>query len=390
MTRLKADPSRFGILLAALALFAGGAQAQSAFDASGTVCRSPSNFCGRTVHSSCLTRLSVGAVDAGDEATGEEIAGADCRSQIETYRDCLTLVARQCAVAAAPAPVEPPDAEAMLAIWNEVKDSGDAEALDAFADLYPTTPLAALARNRARALREAAAAPPDDGGEDAAGAGAAASEDAPPSDLTALALKAAERARNREAQAHLARTGYDPGLADGIWGPRSAAALAAFAREHGLAEDGALTDGHLAALRAAPDAKPRRAPAAAAAAPARPPAPERLDESPTAEGGEAAAEVVPIKIWVRYRVGLRFIDKRCEASAERVGGVIDVSSHALDCVSRIVFSVKTRADGALESGSLNYDGRHNAALVAKGGYYEADFGVVGPRGITFIRVYLPD
>jgi peptidoglycan hydrolase-like protein with peptidoglycan-binding domain len=45
-----------------------------------------------------------------------------------------------------------------------------------------------------------------------------------------------------EVQRALASLGLDPGPADGAWGPRTAAAVAAFAAHRGLAFDGTLTD----------------------------------------------------------------------------------------------------------------------------------------------------
>jgi hypothetical protein len=54
-----------------------------------------------------------------------------------------------------------------------------------------------------------------------------------------------------EAQRLLSELGYNPGAADGIAGPKTTEAVKAFQRDHGLAEDGEVTDGLLEQLRRA-------------------------------------------------------------------------------------------------------------------------------------------
>lgn len=77
----------------------------------------------------------------------------------------------------------------------------------------------------------------------------------------------------REAQQALARAGYNPGPADGVWGAQSARALRDYQRANSLAETGRLDSATRAALRgtAAPATPPSPAPAPAPAVP--PPAP---------------------------------------------------------------------------------------------------------------------
>ena len=46
----------------------------------------------------------------------------------------------------------------------------------------------------------------------------------------------------RRVQQILVERGYDPGPVDGLWGPRTEAALRAFQRDHGLEVDGTLDE----------------------------------------------------------------------------------------------------------------------------------------------------
>lgn len=89
-------------------------------------------------------------------------------------------------------------------------------------------------------------------------------------DDTQRPARRAARADAREAQQALARAGYDPGPADGVWGAQSARALRDYQRANSLAETGRLDSATRAALRgtAAPAAPPSPAPAPAVPPPA--------------------------------------------------------------------------------------------------------------------------
>ena len=83
--------------------------------------------------------------------------------------------------------------------------------------------------------------------------------------------------RVRDLQRRLTRLGYRPGRSDGLYGPRTQAAVLAFQRKHGLERDGAAGSETLALVRRR--TSPRPAPARQA--PATQPAPERRTASET-------------------------------------------------------------------------------------------------------------
>ena len=251
----------------------------------------------------------------------------------------------------------------MLAIWSEVKDSGDAGALETFAQNFEGTTLGVLAASRARALREAArqteidknakdvwaymrdagdpkvledfaAAFPNNQwayealdlaakmrAETAAKTGVSiqapelATVDASAAAQTAAADEAraareVEAARNRGAQRELNRLGYDVGPVDGAFGPRSRAALTAFQQAEGLSPDGELNDTVLAALLASE----RRA---------APPQAETAGISASAGGGVTAPDELPVKISWRLRRGFSGdnIEGSCETEFKASGPV---------------------------------------------------------------------
>ena len=132
----------------------------------------------------------------------------------------------------------------------------------------------AAAQERATAWRSGGAAPATAEAEAPAVQPAASSDDAGPPPPRAI----------REAQKLLTALGYAPGLADGIWGGRTAEAYRLFLRDSGMPAAAALTPGALRAMRAA--AKGGIAAAASAAAPA--PA-ERAAPSAAAVRSDAAA-----------------------------------------------------------------------------------------------------
>ncbi|MEO1328700.1 MAG: hypothetical protein AAFW46_03485 [Pseudomonadota bacterium] len=69
---------------------------------------------------------------------------------MDRYRDCLSRVASVCS---RPAPsTQSCDAAVAQALWNDLKDTGDAAAMNAFADTCAGTPFADIARARARSL----------------------------------------------------------------------------------------------------------------------------------------------------------------------------------------------------------------------------------------------
>ena len=231
-----------------------------------------------------------------------------CQAQILDYRQCLVAVTSNCAQTPAPgARAVASQPQNMLAVWAEVKDSGDANALESFARKFRGAPLATLAAARARSIREKNRRAklardaqavwkhiknsdnPDaletfakvfQGHELANEALAQASNlRNPPAPLAnaarwrsgptvtdqpllnrepdyesalAEAEAKARAARNRAAQTELNRLGYDAGPVDGSLGPRTRKALSAFQQEQGQKPDGRITRATLSALRAAP------------------------------------------------------------------------------------------------------------------------------------------
>ena len=122
-------------------------------------CADPAKSCRDGLSQSCLGRVGAGSLAVG---VAPSDATADCAAEFDAYRACLSRAAAECGAARRPetAPRQAAGGDAtMLAIWNEIKDSGDAAALESFADSYDGNPLAALARSRAAALRSDAAAP---------------------------------------------------------------------------------------------------------------------------------------------------------------------------------------------------------------------------------------
>ncbi len=101
--------------------------------------------------------------------------------------------------------------------------------------------------------------------------------------------------RVRDLQRRLLRLGYRPGTRDGLYGPRTQAAVTAFQRKHGLEQDGTAGSETLALLRR------RTAPGATAADPAlttqsrsRPPAP--LAPAAATDDDGALTDVIAVAI----------------------------------------------------------------------------------------------
>ena len=271
----------------------------------------------------CLNRVGAGSteIDGSEDAAFAEA----CNGQLDRYRSCLGSIAQLCGdFNAGDGATRSGGASAseMLAVWAEIKDSQDADALEAFANNFsgaalatlaekraadiraqgaaeaiwgqikdfdepdvfdtfaarhPTSPRAAEAKSRAKALREGTAATPTDQ--------ALAIAPPPPPAVDQAALEA-ERARIRAAQRDLNRIGYDAGPADGVMGPRTRAALIAFQRAANLDASGAPTDATLAALSASPTPSRPVEPAVSApseSAPTTSPSTERSPRSYRAE-----------------------------------------------------------------------------------------------------------
>ena len=305
------------------------------------LCASPAQSCASVMPSNCLDRVGAAALPASEDA--------NCGVHLESYRACLTTVISACEEEseAEKTPAALPTGD-MLAIWDEVKDSGDPEVLEAFAENFKGASLGVLAAKRAAELRAQqlgdaesrkaagvwahlkdvddpevleAFAKEFEGTQQAAAAAAAAQDlrdnagergvqrqkwtgNAPPAAEAArspeeiaaaerAAAKAAElAARNRSAQADLNRLGYDAGPEDGDFGPMSRTALMAFQQAEGITPaDGRLTAAVLAALRAAPTPQPApeteaAPPIAAAPEPQAPPPAELKTAAPQQIGAE--------------------------------------------------------------------------------------------------------
>ena len=342
-----------GVIAAAFALAAAPAHSEG-------LCDAPAQNCGAMLPPSCLDRVGASSLPTPE--------GGDCDAQLDKYRECLTTVISACArpKREEQRTVTLPSGD-MLAIWNEVKDSGDANALETFAQNFEGTTLGALAASRARSLREetrqakierdakevwahikdadapevleafaaefpnnqwaykaldlaaklraAAAAKVEDRATEttpiqaAASAGAEATAKAEgegegeAAAEAGAAARAAAIARNRDAQTELNRLGYDAGPVDGAFGERSRKALIAFQRAEGLTPDGKLTKTALTALRAAPT-------------PASPPVSDSAPETaaaPNQDGQAEAPDELQAKISWRLRRGLgETIEGSCE------------------------------------------------------------------------------
>ena len=126
--------------------------------------------------------------------------------------------------AAAPASPQPQgtDKQIELAYWASIKDAKNAKLFEAYLEQYPNGSFAKLARLKIEELK-----PSDKAAPDAANRSSALPADAPgDQDAPAAGSLVAD------VQSALNRVGCDAGPPDGVWGPRSAAALGDFAR-HG-------------------------------------------------------------------------------------------------------------------------------------------------------------
>lgn len=122
-------------------------------------CANPTKSCRDGLAPECLDRIGAGALPTGQAV--QQTTG--CLEVFEAYRACLSRAVLECrpgTTARLPASTQPSTTEnastddaTMLAIWNEIKDSGDIASLESFASAYDGKPLAALARSRAASLR---------------------------------------------------------------------------------------------------------------------------------------------------------------------------------------------------------------------------------------------
>lgn len=404
-------PRRRHAVWAALAVLmltqgAGPAAGQSA----GPLCASPAQACGAVVSSHCLQRIGAGTLDSAASID------AACDQQLARYRDCLGRIAELCteedAAAAGPGPAPAPTAADMLAVWTEVKDSGDPDALDAFAENFPNSALAALARRRSEALRREAADLTREREAAALWAELQSIEDpevlelfaerhkgtsaAPLAAARAAALRA-DAVRGAEppetadevsaatapkpapapqidpqktliaaTQRELVRAGYAAGPADGVMGRRTRGALLAFEADIGRTPKGAPSQSLLAALKAAESAAPAsrwpKAPAAsaietAAAAPpprapepaAQEPAPaEAADQAPPETGPETGPETRRAAIAWEDIVALTPAFGNCETELRRTEGFRYQAEEQRCQGDTISYDLTIKPDGAID------------------------------------------
>ncbi len=135
--------------------------------------------------------------------------------------------------------------------WETVKDSADPAELEAYRKRYPEGTYAVLAASRLERLRQAAGEPGGATIPDTVGSPAPFVPAARPSPEAAEASLGLGRSERRAIQAGLASLGYEPGPADGLFGRRTRAALAAWQAARGEAATGWLVEAEAAVLKAA-------------------------------------------------------------------------------------------------------------------------------------------
>lgn len=123
------------------------AQAQTA------ICENPNGFCNGLMTQACFRALGAGAIAASEN---------DCPRRLQIYRECLSNAALQCGERRDRDQVAQQAAadctqERELALFNAVKDSGDATELRQFLAVCPESPLGGVIRSRLAALDDAAA-----------------------------------------------------------------------------------------------------------------------------------------------------------------------------------------------------------------------------------------
>ena len=183
--------------------------------------------------------------------------------------------------------------------WTSIKGSTDPADIQAYLDQYPEGIYQALARNRLRRLegtpkQEADAAPAKDSRPTSPSSAAA------PENEAGLNLVSAKR---RQVQVGLAALGFDPGPADGLFGPKTSAAISAWQEAKGYRATGRLTREQAEALMVVDQAA--QAPTEAAETPATDVA--RPDSSPSAPAATEAPKA-PEQTKMTRRAGEVFRD----------------------------------------------------------------------------------
>ena len=194
----------------------------------------------------------------------------------------------------------------------------------------PATGLAAERENQSAALAEAALLAPGAGYGTDAGSKAV-----------------------RQLQLRLRRLGDRPGPIDGLYGPRTAAAVVRFQRSHGLAIDGVVgpqTKGRLLAQRV--EQRPARAPSP----PTQTGNPERKSPAP-----DTRAESVPEPLPVRPSAGVAIGRAEPESSSSGLPPLL-VAIGAAFVVASLLLTLRSRRREAIEA-RLNL-GLVCAALIA--------------------------
>ena len=132
--------------------------------------------------------------------------------------------------------------EKELEFWKSVKDSDDPADVQAYRDRYPGGSYEVLARNRLKRLEGASdwtsgegTAPPAP-----AFASASASPAASPGPAEMEKSLGLERSERRRIQMALASLGFDPGPADGLFGPRTRGVIGEWQRGKGYEKTGTL------------------------------------------------------------------------------------------------------------------------------------------------------
>ena len=136
--------------------------------------------------------------------------------------------------------------EVELLFWESVKDSPHAVDIRAYLDRYPDGTFEVLARNRLKRLEGGSAAP---------GTPAPAPVAPTPEDVESSLVF--ERDDRRLIQRGLASLGWEPGLADGLFGPRTRGAIRGYQEAKGFEATGYLTAEQSQALLALGDEEAR-------------------------------------------------------------------------------------------------------------------------------------
>ncbi|RME16674.1 MAG: peptidoglycan-binding protein [Alphaproteobacteria bacterium] len=176
-------------------------------------------------------------------------------------------------------PAGGPAGNVEVALWKIVRSLGTPEAYKAYLGAFPNGQFVPIARAKLRDLEGAAASGPE----------------------AAEAALGLDRETRRLIQRNLSILGYDPRGIDGIFGPGSRAAIAAWQRDHGYPATGYFTAGQLRALN---DAAAVRAAELEREAAARKAEEERRDTAYWRDTGRGATEAGIRAYLERYPDGL--------------------------------------------------------------------------------------